>query len=101
LSLEINKLLEIEREAEERIRSARAEADKIINDARRRASEIIKEAETVEFRDLEEEFMKKIGVKREEVLASYREEADKLYEQGMANIDKAVEFVFKWILGVD
>jgi vacuolar-type H+-ATPase subunit H len=101
MSLEINKLLEIEREAENRIKEARAEAEKIISEARRRASEIIKEAEAKEFEELTKEYMDKILVKKEEILSSYKKEAEEISKRGISNLDKAVEHVLKWVLGVD
>lgn len=42
MSLEINKLLEIEKEAKNRIKKARVEAEKIISEAKKKANEIIR-----------------------------------------------------------
>ncbi len=98
MSSEIDMLLEIEREAEKRILDARAEAEKIIADAKRRAGELIREAESIEFRDIEAEYLDRIRVEKEKVIAEYNSMAKELRDKSRDKFSEAVNMVYKWLL---
>ena len=101
LSLEINKLLEIEREAEERIKKAREEADKIVEEAKKKAEGILDAAEKTKFSEIEKEYGDKIDEGRAKIIDEYRKMADDLYSKGLKKIEAAADYIIKKILEVE
>ena len=101
LSLEINKLLEIEREAEERIKKAREDADKIVEEAEKKAETILGEAEKKEFSEIEKEYSDKIEKDRVKIMNEYHKMADDLYSKGLKKIEIVADYIVKKILEVE
>ena len=98
MSEELNKLLEIEREAERIVESARVEAKKIIEEAKKKAEQIIMDAEESKFPELEEKIKRELDSKLKEIEDNFKEEAKKVRDVGYENLDKAVEFVVKEVV---
>ncbi len=97
---EIYKLVEIEREAEERIKNAHLEAMRKVEEAKQRAEEIIKQAKNLSFDDLIVEYEDKIKKRREDILSRYKKMADEIRLKGQKNFEKAVDYVLKLVMGV-
>ncbi len=93
LSEEINKLIEIEREAEAIVEKARKEAEAILAEARAKAEQLIKEAEAISFPELEEEYKRKTDEDLKKIEEEFTKQAEDVYSTGQANLDKAVDYV--------
>ncbi|HEW93163.1 hypothetical protein DRN84_01305 [Candidatus Geothermarchaeota archaeon] len=98
VSSEINKLLAIEREAEELIKKARDEASKIIEEAKREAHTIIEEAEKAEFKELEEKIEKEIRELTKKISEEYDKMAEEVRSRGLSKLDDAVEYIIRRVL---
>lgn len=101
LSLEINKLLEIEKEAEEKIKKAREKAEKIIGEAKKKAEAILDKAEKTGFSEIEKEYSEKIDMDRAKIMDEYRKVADDLYSKGLGKVEAIADYIIKKILEVE
>jgi len=98
MSEELNRLIEIEREAEEIVEKARAEANRILEEARSKAEKILKEAEEISFPEVEEEYKRKIDEELAKIEETFRKEAESVYSTGIKNLEKAVDYIVRKVI---
>lgn len=99
MSSEINKLIEIEKEAEKRIMDAKVRAEEIVKKAREDAQRLLEEAKKITFKDIEGEYRKKIDARVEEIKKEYKDEADRLREVGNERLDAVVKYIVGKVVG--
>jgi V/A-type H+-transporting ATPase subunit G/H len=99
---ELQKLIEHERAAEDKVRRAKEEAQEIVKKAREQAESIVQAAESdpyeQQFRQTKKDEMER---KKAEIAEDYKRRISNLNKMAEKNLDKAVSFVTKEVLRVE
>ncbi|HUW48583.1 MAG TPA: V-type ATPase subunit subunit G family protein [Patescibacteria group bacterium] len=97
---DIRNLVKKERESEEEIQRAKEEAGRIVEEAKTEARKIMNDIEDQRYLDaLLETEMKKIEEKRKAIEKEFAEELENLKKRGGKNMEKAIAYVLKLVLG--
>ncbi len=100
----ILEVLKEERDAEERLKSARKEAEKIVSEAKKKAQLLIEEskqkinAEVVQKKtEVEQEYL----AEKENILRAVRENVNAFYQKKRKDIPKIVNYIFQQVIKID
>jgi vacuolar-type H+-ATPase subunit H len=97
---DIRNLVKKERESEEEIQRAKEEAGRIVEDAKTEVRRIMNDLEDQRYLNaLLETEMKKIEEKKKAIEKESAEEFENLKKEGGRNMEKAIAYVLKLVLG--
>jgi vacuolar-type H+-ATPase subunit H len=97
---DIRNLVKKERESEEEIQRAKEKAERIIEEAKTEARQIMNDVEDQRYLNaLHETKMKEIEEKKKAIEKEYTEELENLKKRGGKNMEKAIAYVLKLVLG--
>jgi vacuolar-type H+-ATPase subunit H len=97
---DIRNIVRKERDSEEEIRRAEEEAERIVEEAKTEARKIMNDVEDQRHLNaLFETEMKKIEEKKKAIEKEFAEEFENLKKRGVNNMEKAIAYVLKLVLG--
>jgi vacuolar-type H+-ATPase subunit H len=97
---DIRNIVKKERDSEEEIQRAKEEAERIVEEAKTEAKKIMNDVEDQRYLNaLLETEMKKIEEKKKAIEKEFAEEFANLKERGGNNMEKAIAYVLKLVLG--
>ncbi len=100
MSSEILSLIQIEKEAEQRIEKAKREAEQRINAAQAKAEEMVRKAEMNDvFFKLREKREAEIKEKVKKIEEQFKKEKERFKELAEKNFEKAVGYIVNSVLG--
>jgi vacuolar-type H+-ATPase subunit H len=97
---DIRNIVKKERDSEEEIQRAKEEAGRIVEEAKEEARKIMNDVEDQRYLNaLLETEMKKIEEKKKAMEKEYAEEFENLKKRGGNNMEKAIAYILKLVLG--
>jgi vacuolar-type H+-ATPase subunit H len=97
---DIRNIVKKERDSEEEIQRAKEEAGRIVEEAKEEARKIMNDVEDQRYLNaLLETEMKKIEEKKKAMEKEFAEEFENLKKRGGNNMEKAIAYILKLVLG--